>query len=133
MKAFAVRLVGVSEATAKECYVLGLGERNEPDQGEHLLLQGQAEHADADDEGEEYCLVTPSGVSYAPALAWGLRARSLVIRLSDKAARQLRVDGGFDLDLHGLSDEEVKTIEAGLARVFVGVPRDDSIVDAGRV
>ncbi|MCA9644628.1 MAG: hypothetical protein KC492_28250 [Myxococcales bacterium] len=120
MKELTIRVVGVDEGSPTECFVLGLAEHEDPEEGEHLMLQGELKHAD---EGQLYCLCTPSGTTYAPVLSWSLTDRVLELRLSDRAAAELGVDGGFRLDLRELSDGDVEMLEKSVARVLARVPR----------
>lgn len=121
MKEFVVRLVGADESPGK-VFAIGLAETAEPDgwdSCEHLHLQAPDE-----EEDNQPCLVTNEGTTYAPVLSWSLADRVLVLRLSEEAAAELGVEGGFRLDLRELDPDSVEVLEKGVARALVGVPRE---------
>jgi hypothetical protein len=94
----------------------------------HVLLSAQEERSE-DDEYDHGIADSSQRCVEDAVEVWGLRQRTLVIRLRESSAREMEVDGGWWVDLDDLAPEKVVELEAGLAHVLAHVPRDDSIAD----
>lgn len=112
-------------------FVVGLAEQADGGGGGSLVITLGFEHDDQDCAlgMDTYCLSTDDGVThYGGVKGWGLRARELAIQLDQETSALFGVDGGWRLHLD-VDDASVRSLEEGLTRVLVGVPRDDNLAN----
>ena len=78
---------------------------------------------------DTYCIVLDGGAEYGGVVSWGLKDRTLVLHLDADTCKAFGIECGLRLNLQ-VDDASVRTLEEGVPRVLVNVPRDDTIVHA---
>jgi hypothetical protein len=116
MRRLTARVVAAVEPPDLETFTVVMAES--PDgEGERLEFH----KADSFDEQDRmlgmdtYCLCTESGTTYGGVVSWTLSHDSLEVRLDQKAASDLGIEGGF---LVNFPPEYLRTLRDGLERVL---------------
>jgi hypothetical protein len=116
MRRFSAHAVAAVELPEYETFTVVLAENADGD-GERLELH-KAFSFDEQDRllgMDTYCLRTEAGTTYGGVTSWTLTQDALEVRLDEKTAALLGVEGGF---LVSFPREYLQTLREGLGRVL---------------